>query len=45
MLNAPLQGLSEKAVGLERVTQDRRELGTSFVGSQQVHGLKKWVSS
>ena len=41
MLNTPLQGLSEKAVGLERVSQNHRELGTNFVGSQQVHGLKK----
>lgn len=41
MLNTPLQGLSEKAVSLERVTQKRRELGTNFVSYQQVHVLKK----
>lgn len=41
MLNTPLQGLSEKAVSLERVTQNRRELGTNFVSHQQVHVLKK----
>lgn len=45
MLKAPLQGLSEKAVGHERVTQNRRELGTNFVGSRQVHGLNLGVSS
>lgn len=45
MLNTPLQGLSKKAVGLGRATQNHREFRTNFMGSRQVHELKMWAGS